>query len=119
MPRPERDGPSQWEDAEVGTATGCSAPDGFLQCLLLAQVVSRYVKGKRAPYRRSARGSANFVGQCQFATSWDQPEAVFCRVMGPPLLQAEGTTRGGGLRRFLQPHGTRHFAGSWDHPVTV
>jgi hypothetical protein len=34
--------------------------------------------------------------ECQFAASWDQAEVVFRRVMGPPLLQAEGTTRGEG-----------------------
>jgi len=51
---------------------------------------------------------------CQFAASWDQPDGVFRRVMGPPLLQAEGTTRGGGVRRFSQPHGTSRFAGGRD-----
>jgi hypothetical protein len=54
------------------------------------------------------------AADCRFAASWDQPDGVFCRVMGPPLLQAEGTTRGGGVRSFSQPHGTSRFAGSWD-----
>jgi hypothetical protein len=40
----------------------------------------------------------------------------FRRVMGPPLLQGEGTTRGGGVRRFSQPHGTSRFAGGRDQP---
>src|SRR5262245_23535710 len=48
---------------------------------------------------------------CRFAASWDQRGGVFCRVMGPPLLQAEGTTREGGVTKFSQPHGTRPFAG--------
>ena len=52
--------------------------------------------------------------RCRFAASWDQPDGVFCRVMGPPLLQAEGTTRGGGVRSFSQPHGTSRFAGGRD-----
>jgi hypothetical protein len=51
---------------------------------------------------------------CQFAASWDQPDGIFRRVMGPPLLQAEWTTRGGGVRSFSQPHGTSRFAGARD-----
>jgi hypothetical protein len=48
-------------------------------------------------------------GSCRFATSWDQRDVVFRRVMGPPLLQAEETTRGGGVSSF--------FAASWDPPI--
>ena len=59
-------------------------------------------------------GGARASKRCQFAASWDQADGVFRRVMGPPLLQAEGTTRGGGVRRFSQPHGTSRFAGGRD-----
>jgi len=68
----------------------------------------------RAREGGAIRGAPAAVASCRFAASWDQPDGVFCRVMGPPLLQAEGTTRGGGVRSFSQPHGTSRFAGSWD-----
>jgi hypothetical protein len=61
-----------------------------------------------------ARSSRTVALFCQFAASWDQADGIFRRVKGPPLLQAEGTTREGGVRSFSQPHGTSRFAGGRD-----
>ena len=44
---------------------------------------------------------------CRFAASRDRPDGV-CRVMGPPLLQAEGLPAG---------RGEEFFAASWDRPI--
>jgi len=88
---------------ETGSASAYARP--------LALVPGRREERRHRRPRSTTRRSSTSGGEtlCRFAASWDQPDGVFRRVMGPPLLQAEGTTRGGRDEEF--------FAASWDQPI--